>query len=201
VGCLCVIVIVLHLEGGAALVYRRLHWLLHLGRQQIELAQIAGALRDHHWLDRFVQHTLLSIARDDLLLRLRVALQSRWVTLLSYEGRDRLQVPLVDSLAIFDGTADPARVLFLRHGARLQTVALLLLLLHHLLFLLLVSFLDLKLELLAVVVGDERGRDQSLRIELRRRKYHLVWRHQQQLILQVVVLLYLVSHCLRAHNR
>ena len=61
-----------------------------------------------------------------------------------------------------------------------------------LLSLLLVRLLHLELKLLAVVVGDERGRDQPVRVQLRGREDHLVRRHEQELVLQVLLLLKLL---------
>ena len=58
-----------------------------------------------------------------------------------------------------------------RHLAGLLETALRVL---ELLSLLLVRLLHLELKLLAVVVGDERGRDQPVRVQLRGREDHLV---------------------------
>ena len=88
---LCIVVIVLHLKSRAALV-RSLYRLLYLRRQKIKLAKIAGALGHHDRLNCFVEHALLGVAGDHLLLLglLIGSLVSRQVTLLRHEGRNSL---------------------------------------------------------------------------------------------------------------
>ena len=45
------------------------------------------------------------------------------------------------------------------------------------------------MQLFAVIVGDKRGRDEPVRVELGRREDHLVGGHKQELVLQVLLLL------------
>ena len=56
----------------------------------------------------------------------------------------------------------------------LWVLVLVVLLMQNLFPLLLVGLLDLQLELLTVVVGDQSRRDQTLRVKLRRREDHLI---------------------------
>lgn len=78
---------------------------------------------------------------------------------------------------------DGTRVLLARHLTGLEAR----LVIHDLLSLLLVGLLDLQLKLLSIVESDKRGREKSMRVELGRREDHLVGRHKQELVLQLLL--------------
>ena len=115
-----------------------------------------------------------------------------WLHLRRYRV-DSLQVALC-SIAACGAAFDRAGVLLARHLAGLEARLVVL----DLLSLFLISLLHLQLELFTVVVCDEGRRDQTMRVQLRRRENHLVWGHEQELVLQVLLLLLLLLDFARA---
>ena len=180
------IVICLHFDSTALLVQVLLLLTRGMGKlrsQKVKLrTEIWRGLRDGHWLNRFVEESLLVVPSARWLLAWK-SLERRGIGLVfltACHRCDSLQISFVGSLGTSSGGGVAAYltwVLLISGGWDLVWI-LKAVQLH----LLLIGLLYLELELLIVVVGDKSRWNQALRVKLGGRENHLIWWHKKKLI-------------------